>query len=99
MIILIKVRTPIYHPNIDSSNGHICDSYFSDWKNTYDICGIINAIFDLLDDPNPGSAYNKTNVEKAKEFKQKYATLDQNFDWNNSWNKGWNLNADLKVNV
>lgn len=85
----VQMRTKIYHPNIDSSNGHICVSYFSSWKETYDVIGIVNAIFDLLDDPNPDSSYNSVNNEKAKEFNSKYATLDQEYDWNNSWGKGW----------
>lgn len=87
----VQMRTPIYHPNIDCSNGHICVTYFSNWKNTNDVVGIVNTIFDLLDDPNPKSSYNSTNIKKAEEFKQKYATLEQNFDWNNTWDKGWSF--------
>jgi ubiquitin-protein ligase len=87
----VQMRTPIYHPNIDSSNGHICVSYLSDWKSTYDIVGIVNAIIDLLDDPNPGSAYNTTNIQKAIEFKNKYAKMEQHYNWNTDWNKGWSL--------
>lgn len=87
----VQMRTKTLHPNIDISNGHICDSYFSNWKNTYDVVGIVNAIFDLLDDPNPDDGYRSHDIEKAKILNLKYATDDQEIDWNNSWNKGWNI--------
>lgn len=87
----VRMRTPIYHPNISNLNGHICVQYFSSWQNTYDIAGIVNTIFDLLDNPNPASSYNSVNTSKAQEFNRKYALLEQNFDWNNSWEKGWSF--------
>lgn len=87
----VQMRTPIYHPNIDCSNGHICDTYFSNWKNTYDIVGIVHAIIDLLDEPNPGDGYRQTNIEKAAKMNREFANLDQHYDWNNSWGKGWKL--------
>ena len=86
----VRMKTPTYHPNIDSSNGHICVQYLSSWQNTYDVAGIVNTIFDLLNDPNPASAYNSTDVKKSEEFKQIYATSEQTFDWDNVWDKGWN---------
>jgi ubiquitin-protein ligase len=85
------MRTPIYHPNISNSNGHICVQYLSSWKNSNDIAGIVNIIFDLLNNPNPASSYNSTNIDKAREMNQKYATTEQNYDWNIVWDKGWNF--------
>ena len=87
----VRMKTPIYHPNISNSNGHICVQYLSNWVNTNDVAGIAFTIFDLLDNPNPASSYNSTNVEKAKEFNQKYAKIDQTFNWDNSWDKGWTM--------
>lgn len=87
----VRMKTPIYHPNINNSNGHICVQYLSSWKNTNDIAGIVNTIFDLLDNPNPASSYNSLDINKAQEFNRKYAMIEQNFDWNNTWDKGWNL--------
>jgi ubiquitin-protein ligase len=87
----VRMRTPIYHPNISNSNGHICVQYLSSWKNTNDIAGIVNIIFDLLNNPNPASSYNSTNIEKAREMNQKYATSEQNYDWSMVWDKGWNF--------
>lgn len=85
----VRMKTPIYHPNITNSNGHICVQYLSSWQSTNDVAGIVNTIFDLLDTPNPKSAYNSTNILKAKELNQKYAMNEQTFDWNNAWDKGW----------
>lgn len=88
----VQMRTKILHPNIDIKNGHICDSYFSNWKNTYNVVGIVNAIFDLLDEPNCDDGYRATlDEKKAKELNLKYATVEQDYDWNNSWNQGWNI--------
>lgn len=87
----VRMKTPIYHPNISNSNGHICVQYFSSWQNTYDVAGIVNTIFDLLDNPNPASSYNSLDLNKAREFNQSYATADQTFDWSSSWDKGWNM--------
>lgn len=87
----VRMKTPVYHPNINCSNGHICVNYLSSWKNTNDIAGIVSVVFDLLNDPNPGSAYNSTNISKAEEFNKKYAIVDQNIDWDSPglWDKGW----------
>ena len=87
----VRMKTPIYHPNINNSNGHICDQYFSSWQNTYDVAGIANAIFFLLANPNLGSSYNSTDENKSKEFNQKYALQDQTYDWSSSWDKGWSM--------
>lgn len=85
----VRMKTPTYHPNINSSNGHICVEYFSGWKNTNDVAGIAETIFDLLNNPNPASSYNSTDISKSSNFNQKYAVENQNIDWNNSWDKGW----------
>ena len=88
----VRMKTPIYHENINSSNGHICDSYFSSWQNTNDVAGIVHAIFELLNNPNPGSSYNSTNKQKAQELNQKFAMrVDQTYDWSKSWDQGWKI--------
>ena len=86
----VQMRTPIYHPNISSSNGHICVDYLNEWKPTNNIAGIFYAIFDILNTSNPGSSYNSTNIQKSKDYTNKYAIENQEIDWNNSWDKGWN---------
>lgn len=87
----VQMRTKIYHPNINNTNGHICDSYFSEWKETYNVAGIVHAIFDLLDEPNDGDGYRLINVKKAEELNSKYATIDQEINWKESWNKGFDI--------
>lgn len=87
----VRMKTPTYHENISNSNGHICVSYFSSWQNTYDVAGIVHAIFILLCYPNPSCSYNATNKQKAQEFNQKYAMKDQEYDWSKCWDQGWTL--------
>ena len=87
----VRMKTPIYHPNISHSNGHICVQYFSSWQNTYDVAGIVNTIFDLLYNPNPLSPYNQLDENKAREFNNKYALTEQTFDWSSCWDKGWDM--------
>lgn len=87
----VQMRTPIYHANIFNYNGHICVSYINNWKNTNNIVGIINAIFDLLyeSNPDPLDSYHRDDFKKAEEFKYKYANPNQKIDWKTSWDKGW----------
>ena len=89
-----QMRTPIYHPNIDCHNGQICTPYLHQWNNSYNITGLIHALFLLLAKPNEHNAYYPNDYEKAKKFREEYATtyLYDKFDWNNSWNKGWDNN-------
>jgi ubiquitin-conjugating enzyme E2 D/E len=90
----VQMRTPTYHPNISSSNGHICVSYTwpETWKKTNNIVGIINAVWDLLAEEHPTNGYQGENRAKASEFKSRYAYESQEYDWNSSWGKGWSLN-------
>lgn len=89
----VQMRTPTYHPNINCSSGHICVSYTwsHTWKNTNNIVGIINAVWDLLAEEHPSNGYQGENKTKAIEFKSKYAYESQEYNWDNSWNKGWSL--------
>ena len=87
----VQMRTPTYHPNIRCSDGHICVSYLwtNKWVKTNNIPGIMNAIFDLLAEEHPTNGYQSENIEKAREYKSKYAYEGQEYDWDNSWGKGW----------
>lgn len=53
-----QMRTPTYHPNICCNTGHVYVKYFSEWKNTNNIIGIANTLFDLLAEENPGNIMN-----------------------------------------
>lgn len=85
----VQMRTPIIHPNIFPSNGHICVSYLSSWSNTNNVAGIAMAIHNLLNDPS--SKLDNSAFQKAVNFKNQYAHPVQNIDWDKSWNKGWTV--------
>ena len=85
----VRMRTPTYHPNIDCTNGHICVDYISSWKNTNNVAGIVNVVFDLLSNPNPANGYYSTDEKKAANFTSKYAYESQEYDWDKCWDKGW----------
>ena len=82
----VQMRTPTYHPSISNFNGNICMDYITNWKNSYDVRGLIHYIFFILAYPPP-DGYNKLDKEKAKEFTKKYASKEQII---NSWDMGWN---------
>ena len=79
----IQMITPIYYTNICFNIGNICVKYFSEWKNTNNIVGIVNTVFDLLAEENPGNGYHGHNIVKAKQYKNSYVYEKQNYDWNN----------------
>ena len=82
----VQMRTPIYHPNINNTNGNIRLDYIYKWKNTYNVTELMLAIFYLLSMPNIENSYNKLDNEKAKEFTKKYALENQVISF---WNRGW----------
>ena len=79
---LVQMRTPIFHPNIDSQ-GNIRVEYLKNWKKDYDINGIIHAIFYLLYNPN----FMDVKMDKEALFREpikmckKYATENQSYNW------------------
>ena len=85
----VQMRTKTYHPNIDKDSGHICDTYWTSWKNTNNIVGIVNTVFDLLSEENPGNGYHGHDKQKAASFRSQYAYEGQSYDWKSCWNKGW----------
>lgn len=86
----VRMRTKIYHPNINLSTGKICVDYLNYWdKNTNNITGIVNAAYLLLslnNEPKDGwNGYNSFSPDKARESK-KNAGLSQSYDWSDiSW--------------
>ena len=85
----VRMKTPIYHPNI-RSDGYICVDYIKEkWKKENNIVGIINAIFSLLGltkEPEKGwNGFKSYDPDKAKEWTKKYAYQSQKYKWNEEW--------------
>ena len=87
----VQMRTPIYHPNIDSYNGHIVMTNFFKYQKIHTIEEIVFVVFQMLALPNFNDSYYgiTKNEEKARKFREKYAISNQTYDWENSWNKRW----------
>ena len=85
----VRMRTKIYHPNINLTTGRICVDYLNNWTKDNNIVGIVNAAYILMsltEEPSQGwNGYNSFDAEKARNYKQ-YAGLSQSYDWSDiSW--------------
>ncbi|ORX58421.1 ubiquitin conjugating enzyme [Piromyces finnis] len=82
---ILKVTTKIYHPNIDD-DGSICMSILKSdiWKPTIKITQVLEALINLINEPNPADALRpnigheystnyKEYVENAKRYVNMYA--------------------------
>ena len=81
----IRLKTKIYHLNVNPSNGHISEPFIHNWKPTTPIVDILIGIFLTFFAQDPGSPYSgkqakeyETNFKdfkrKAEEWTIKYAT-------------------------
>lgn len=55
--------TPIFHPNIRESDGKVCILLVNDWAETQTVKSVVDALKQLLDNPNPASPLNKEAAE------------------------------------
>lgn len=51
--------TPIFHPNIRERDGRVCIQLINEWAASQTIASVINAVQQLLENPNPLSPLNK----------------------------------------
>ena len=93
----MKFVTRIYHCNVGESRGHICINTIKDkWNPSLTMEDVFNHVMILLYKQNPNSPMNwgasnlyKTDknkfLEKVKEYKTKYANIDdfENLDKQN----------------
>ena len=85
----VRMRTPIYHPNI--YEGKICVEYLNEWKEDNDVAGIIHQVCGLLSAPNEEDPFwgQKIDENKARELRIKYATESQKYNWDDEDWKGY----------
>jgi len=83
-----KFSPPIPHPNVASSNGHICFGLLKEeecWRPSFSLTTVLISIMStFMMEPNPDSAYYSEATNKAKESLeawQEYVReyLEQNF--------------------
>lgn len=72
---IVKFRTQVYHPNIDTE-GNICVSILKDgWAPTLTISKVLLSISSLFMDPNPG---DPLRPEVAREYQENIHAFEYN---------------------
>ena len=61
-------KTPIFHPNIRASDGMVCIRMINNWSESQTIANIVDAIRQVLENPNPDDPLDE---EAAKYFKER----------------------------
>ncbi len=51
--------TPIFHPNIRAEDGAVCIQLINQWSASQSLVSVIDALYQLLQNPNPQSPLNE----------------------------------------
>lgn len=66
--------TPIFHPNIRAEDGAVCIQLINQWSAGQNLVSVIDALYQLLKNPNPQSPLN----EAAARYYLEHPELAQN---------------------
>lgn len=58
----------LFHPNVREKDGRVCIQLLNEWSESQTLSSVVDALIQLLQNPNPASPLNK---EAAKYFSQK----------------------------
>jgi ubiquitin-protein ligase len=62
--------TPIFHPNIREEDGKVCIQLLNAWSAEITVVSLVNAILQLLENPNPLDPLNKPAADYFSEHPQ-----------------------------
>lgn len=72
--LMVYWLTPIFHPNIRPEDGAVCIQLVNQWSEGQNLLSVINALYQLLKNPNPQSPLN----EEAARYYLEHPELEQN---------------------
>ena len=59
----INFLTPIYHPNVNPSDGYVCVNFIrNDWKKTTSVREILTKLYSIFYLVNPSSPYSQEQI-------------------------------------
>lgn len=67
--------TPIFHPNIRSEDGKVCIRLVNEWMETNTVLSVVNALKQLVKNPNPNDPLNKEAAEFMMKNPNAFADL------------------------
>lgn len=65
--------SPIFHPNIRAEDGAVCIQLINQWSAGQNLVSVIDALYQLLKNPNPQSPLNET----AARYYLEHPEMDQ----------------------